>query len=139
MQSSTSVAVAGSGSAASPYIMSVGFIWMIECSDETTELVAADPIKTFRSPFACQFNDARASINGVSASGGPIIIDIKESGSTLLGTKLTIDDGEESSLSAPSPTIIDNSIADDAEITIVLVDAGSGATGLKIAMYVVPI
>jgi hypothetical protein len=69
-----------------------------------------------------------------SSSGNPTV-DINEGGTSILGTKLTIDGNEKTSTTAATAaTITDTAIADDAEITIDIDAAGTGATGLKVTI-----
>jgi hypothetical protein len=69
-----------------------------------------------------------------SSSGNPTV-DINVSGSTILSTKLSIDSGEKTSTTAATPAVISTaSLADDAEVTIDIDTAGTGATGLKVCL-----
>ncbi len=85
-------------------------------------------------PFAMTVTTVRASVNTVSSSGTPTV-DINEAGTTILSTKLTIDASEFTSVTAATPAVIsDASLADDAEITIDIDTAGTGAKGLKVCI-----
>jgi len=108
---------------------------VIAVSDETTAITTGTAKVTFRMPYSATITGVRASVNTVSSSGTPTI-DINESGTTILSTKLTIDANEKTSTTAASAAVIsDSSIADDAEITIDIDVAGTGAKGLKIIIY----
>lgn len=73
-----------------------------------------------------------ASVNTVSSSGAPTI-DINESGTTILSTKITIDANEKTSLTAATaPVISDAAIAAGNEVGIDIDTAGTGAKGLKV-------
>jgi hypothetical protein len=77
----------------------------------------------------------RASVNGDSSSGTPTV-DINDSGTTILSTKLTIDANEETSTTAAAAAVIsDTALADDAEVTFDVDTAGTGTTGLKACVY----
>ena len=52
-----------------------------------------------RMPFAMTLTGVRASVNTASSSGAPAV-DINEEGTSVLSTKLTIDAGEKTSLTA---------------------------------------
>lgn len=109
-------------------------VLIIAISDETTSITTGTAKATFRMPFAMTVTAVRASLNTVSSSGIPTF-DINESGTTILSTKLTIDAGEFTSTTAATPAVIsDASLADDAEITIDIDVAGTGAKGAKIAI-----
>lgn len=104
----------------------------IACSDETTALTTGTAKVTFRMPCAVTLTAVRASIATVSSSG-IVTVDINEAGATILSTKLTIDVGEKTSVTAAVPPVIsDAALADDAEITVDIDVAGTGAKGLKI-------
>lgn len=111
---------------------SVKTVIALACSDESTPIVAAAPIATFRMPHAMTLTAVRASLTGAAGSG-TFTIDIKESGTTILSTLLTIDATEKTSTTATPAVISDSALADDAEITIEVTDDASGdAVGLKI-------
>jgi hypothetical protein len=83
-------------------------------------------------PAAMTVTAVRASLN-VASSSGLVTIDINEGGVSILSTKLTIDANELTSTTAATPPVIsDSALADDAEITIDIDGAGTGAKGLKI-------
>jgi hypothetical protein len=119
----------------------VAQVLMFALSDETTELTVGTKL-TIRVPFECTLKAVRASVNGASSSGD-VIVDINESlgsgGASILSTKLQIDQDTESSLASVSPVqISDPDLADDAELTFDVDSAGTGATGLKVYLYVSP-
>lgn len=109
----------------------------IACSDETTALTSGVAKVTFRMPFAMTLTQVRASLTTAQAangSGGILTVDINEGGSSILSTKLTIDNTEKTSTTATTPAVIsDTSLAEDAEITIDIDQVGDGtAKGLKV-------
>jgi len=63
-------------------------------------------------------------------------VDINDGGTTILSTKLTIDNTEKTSTTAETPAVIsDTALADDAEITIDIDQVGDGtAKGLKVVL-----
>lgn len=108
----------------------------LAASDETTALTTGTAKVTFRMPFAMTLTDVRASLTTAQASGSIFTVDINEGGTTILSTKLTIDNTEKTSTTAATPAVIsDTALADDAEITIDIDQIGNGtATGLKITL-----
>lgn len=107
----------------------------VALSDETTALTTGTKVVTIRAPYAFTITSIRGSVNTVSSSGLPTV-DIKESGTTIFSTKLTIDASELTSVTAAAPAVIsDTAIADDAEITFDINTAGTGAKGLKVWIY----
>lgn len=107
----------------------------ISVVSETTTLTTGTAKRTFRMPYALTLTSVRASVSTVSSSGTPTV-DINEGGSTILSTKLTIDANEYTSTTAATAAVIsDTALADDAEITIDVDVAGTGAKGLKVYLY----
>ena len=110
---------------------------IIPCSDESTALTTGTAKITFRMPYAFTLTDVRASLTGAGSTSGTTTIDINENGTTILSTKLTIDQGEKTSTTAATAAVIsDSSLADDAEITIDIdaVTGGADETGLKVTL-----
>lgn len=106
------------------------------CSDETTALTTGTAKVTFRMPYAFTLSAVRASVT-TAPTGATITVDINESGTTILSTKLTIDATEKTSTTAATPAVIsDTSLADDAEITIDIDQVGStvAGAGLKVSL-----
>jgi hypothetical protein len=127
----TSQYVRGDGSLAS-----LPFELVVAASDETTPLTAGNAKITFRMPRAVTLTAVRASLTTAQASGNIFTVDINESGTSILSTKLTIDNTEKTSTTAATPPVIsDTALADNAEMTIDIDQIGNGtATGLKVAL-----
>lgn len=106
----------------------------IACSDETTALTTGTAKATFRIPYPFTLTEVRSNLGVAQASGSIFTVDINENGSSILSTKLTINNGSKTSVGATTPAVIsDASLADDAEITIDIDQVGDGtAKGLKI-------
>lgn len=113
---------------------------IIACSDENTALTAGTAKVTFRMPYAFTLTAVRASLKTAQSAGSIFTVDINENGTTILSTKLTIDNTEKTSTTAATaPVISDSSLADDSEITVDIDQIGtSGATGLKIVLIGYP-
>jgi hypothetical protein len=102
-------------------------------SDEISALTTGTAKLTVRAPFAFTLTGVKASLSTASGGGTLVTVDINESGSTVLSTKLTIDNSEKTSATAATAAVIsDSSIALDAEITFDIDQCGSGAKGLKV-------
>jgi hypothetical protein len=108
----------------------------LAASDETTALTAGTNKVTFRLPVSFTLTAVRASLTTAQASGSIFTVDINQGGSSVLGTKLTIDNTEKTSVTAATPaTITTSALTDDAEITIDIDQIGDGtAKGLKITL-----
>jgi hypothetical protein len=125
-----STSILGSGNYATPFEL------VVAASDESTALTAGLAKITFRMPRAVTLTAVRASLTTAQASGSIFTVDINEGGSSILSTKLTIDNTEKTSTTAATPPVIsDTSLADDAEITIDIDQIGNGtAKGLKVML-----
>lgn len=108
----------------------------VACSDEITALEAGTAKVTFRMPYAMTVAEVRASLKTAQTSGSILTMDINENGTSILSTKLTIDNGERTSTTAATQSVIsDADLADDAEMTVDLDQVGDGtAIGLKIVL-----
>ena len=107
----------------------------IALSDEATAITTGTAKVTWRAPYGFTITAVRASLATASSSGIPTV-DINEGGSSILSTKLTIDAGEKTSVTAATAVVIsDPNLADDAELTFDIDVAGTGAKGLKVSIY----
>lgn len=106
----------------------------IAASDESTALTTGTAKVTFRMPHAMTLTEIRASLTTAQSSGSIFTVDVNEGGTTIISTKITIDNGEKTSTTAATPPVIsDSALADDAEITIDIDQIGDGtAKGLKV-------
>lgn len=110
----------------------------IACSDETTALTTGTAKVTFRMPFAMTLTDVRASVTTAPTGGTLLTVDVNESGTTILSTKLTFDASEKTTTTAATPRVIsDSSLADDAEITIDIDAVGSTIAGAGLKVYLI--
>jgi hypothetical protein len=125
-----SSSILGSGNIATPFEL------VVAASDEGTALTAGTAKITFRMPRAVTLTAVRASLTTAQASGSIFTVDINEEGTSILSTKLTIDNTEKTSFTAATPPVIsDTALADDAEITIDIDQIGNGtAKGLKVML-----
>jgi len=109
----------------------------VACSDETTALTIGTGKVTFRMPYAFTLTAVRASVT-TAPTGADLVVDINESGSSILSTKLSIDATEKTSTTAATPPVIsDASLANDAEITIDIDQVGSTLAGAGLKVYLI--
>lgn len=120
--------------------LSTAQVIAIACSDETTAIAAGTAKVTLRMPYAFTLSAVRASLTAAQASGSILTVDINESGTSVLSTKLTIDNTEKTSVTATTAAVLsDTTLADDAEITIDIDQVGDGsAKGLKVYLIGAP-
>lgn len=106
---------------------------VVPCSNEDTAIEDTGIAVTFRMPFAMTVSQYRASLT-TAASSGLFTVDIAQGGVSVLSTLITIDAGEDTSVTADAaPVISTPNLTDNAEITIIIDDvASSTATGLKV-------
>lgn len=134
---STGQLLTSNGAGALPTMQGSPEVIQIACSDETTALTTGTAKATFRMPFAMTLSAVRASVT-TAPTGAILIVDINESGTTLMTTnKLSIDATEKTSTTAATAaTLTDTALADDAEITIDIDQVGSSVAGagLKVSL-----
>ena len=87
-------------------------------------------------PYAMTLSAVRCSLTTAQTSGSIFTVDINGGGTTILSTKLTIDNTEKTSTTAATAAVIsDTALSDDTEITIDIDQVGDGtAKGLKITL-----
>ena len=108
--------------------------FVLACSDEETALTTGTKL-IFRMPFAYTVTAVRASLTTAGTGANLVTVDINESGTTILSTKITIDATETTSTTAAtSPVISDSDLANDAEMTVDIdqIDSGGVSAGLKV-------
>ena len=100
--------------------------------DETAAITTGTGKATFIVPQAFVLRDVIATLRTAQASGSVVMVDLNESGASVLSTKLTIDNGEVSSRTAATALAIsDASLAANAVLTVDVDQIGDGsATGL---------
>jgi len=104
--------------------------------DEDSDLTTGTGKLTFRIPYAFTLSEVRASVK-TAPTGSVLTVDINKNGTTILSTKITIDAGEKTSVTAATPPVISvPDLADDDEITVDIDGIGStvAGTGLKLVM-----
>ena len=110
-------------------------VFQIACSDNTTAITSGTSKAYFRSPYAFTVTAVKASLLTAQTSGSIFTVDINEGGTSILSTKLTIDNNEKTSTTAATAAVIsDTAIADDAEITIDVDQAGTSPAGLIVTI-----
>lgn len=108
--------------------------FIIAVGDESTAIVAGVAKVTFRMPYPFTLTEVRTNLKTASSSGLPDV-DVKEAGASIFSVRPTIDVGEKTSVTAVTAAVIsDANLADDAEMTIDIVTAGTGAVGLKVIL-----
>lgn len=107
----------------------------IALSDLTSAITIGNSKESFRMPYAFTLTEVRAQLFTAQTSGSILTVDINENGTSILSTKLTIDNGEKTSVTAVTDAVISDAfLVDDAEITFDIDQIGSGARGLKIML-----
>ena len=109
--------------------------FVIAVSDENTDLTTGTNKVYFRIPYAGTLLAVKATVN-TAPTGSTLICDINEAGTSVLGTKLSIDASEKTSDTAASAaTITESALANDAEITIDIDQVGSTIKGKGLKVY----
>lgn len=114
---------------------SVGTTYVVSCSAEQG-VVATGTAKIFRIPGNFTLNSVRASLSNAQVSGSVLTVDVNKNGVSVLGTLITIDNNEKTSVTATTPSVISvPNFLDDDEISIDVDQVGDGtAKGLKVTL-----
>jgi hypothetical protein len=123
---STIISDEGVGGQIDPYI--------VACSDEFTPITAGTQKVTFRMPYAATLTGLSASLV-TAATGSVFTVDIGKNGVSILSTKLTIDAGETSSLTAAAAAVISDdtfALDDIVRVDVTTVGSSYGGNGLKV-------
>lgn len=100
----------------------------IAFSDPTTAIAAGTNKAYFDVPATFIVTEVAATVFTAQSSGSILTIDINEGVTSILSTKITLDNNETSSATAlTAPVISDSSIAANARITIDVDQVGTGA------------
>jgi len=116
----------------------VSDVFIIACSDETSDLTAGTNKARFTMPYAGTLTAVKSDMN-TAPTGSTLVVDINEAGVSVLSTKLSIDVGETSSSTAATPAVIsDSALASGAVISIDIDQIGStvAGAGLKVTLFV---
>jgi len=100
--------------------------FVVPISDQTTALTTGTAKMTFRMPYAFTLTDVRASVSTAQATGSALTFDINDGGTSILSTKLTIDNTEKTSTTGTAYAFSDTALANDAEITFDIDTVGDG-------------
>jgi len=108
--------------------------FVVAVSDEASTLTSGLAKVTFRLPYDFNLTSVVATLSTASSSGS-VTFDINKNGSSILSTLLTIDQSEETSLTASVAAVVsdDECLAGD-EITVDVDDAGTSASGAKMML-----
>jgi len=109
---------------------------IVACGDETTAITTGTAKVTFRMPYAMTLTSIRGSLTTAQTSGTILTMNVKQNGTTVFSTKLTIDNTEKTSFTAAIlPVLSITALANDDEMTIDVDQVGDGtAKGLKVTL-----
>lgn len=118
--------------------------FIVAASDETTALIAANGVVSFRMPYAFVLTGVKASVNTAATGATLLAVDINAAGTSVLDTVLTFDASELTTVTATTPAAIhatgsltnQHFLAADAVITVDIDAVGStiAGAGLKVTL-----
>lgn len=113
--------------------------FLLVCSDEaTTNLAVATNVYRFYMPYGLLITDVRATVNVPQAAGTPLAFDIKQNGTSIFSSLLTIQNASNKSTDSTTPYVLVNSpnntvLTDGSLISVDISQVGTAAAkGLKI-------
>lgn len=117
--------VAGKGDAA-PQLET----FVIPLGDKTSAITTGTPTQDFLVPYAMTLTEVGSYLSTVQASGSAYTQDVKANGTSIMATKITVDNGERSSLTAATPPAISAPSLNKGDLLTFPIDAaGTGGKG----------
>jgi len=106
--------------------------FLVAVDDETRVITTGTAVLTFHMPFDFTLIEVMAGLTTVSSSG-LVRFDANLGGVSIFTTRVSIDAGEDTSLTAATPAALATTyLPKGARITVDIDDAGTGATGPKL-------
>ena len=108
--------------------------FILKVTDDATALATGTGKAYFDLPYAFTLTSVRATLATAQSSGSIVTVDVNKNGTSVLSTKLTVDNNETSSTSAATPAVISTSaFADGDRVTVDIDQIGNGsAKGLVV-------
>ena len=106
----------------------------VACGDETTAITSGMSKIVFHMPYDFTLVEVMAGLTAEQASGSMFTVDLNANSVSVLSTKVTIDNGESTSLTAAAQHVIsDSALTKGDQITVDVDQVGDGtAKGLKV-------
>lgn len=120
--------------ASTAYADRVAFVSIpIAAGDETTAITTGTKV-TFRMQCALAISSVRASLTTAQSAGSIFTVDVKQNGTSIFSTLLTIDNTEKTTATAATAAVLSTTaLSLDDEMTVLVSQIGtSGAAGLKV-------
>jgi len=114
-------------------------VMVVAVTEENTNIQTGTSQVTVRAPFAAMITAVRGSLSTASTSGA-VEFDVNVGGGSIFSTRPTIDANETTTTTAATAAVFANNptpVNDDDQITFDIDSAGTGARGLKVAIYYV--
>jgi len=106
------------------------------CSDETSAITTGLKV-TFRMPYAMTLSSIRISLTE-AATIGNFIVDVKQNGTSVFSTLVSIDSTELTSTTAATPPVLSTTaLTDDSLMTIHVTQIGSGDAGKGLKLLLI--
>lgn len=107
----------------------------IALSDTVNAITTGTEKQSWFAPYAFTIKSLKLTV-GTQSSSGIVRVNIKEAGTTILSTRISIDALEDTSATAATAYVLsDTSIASNAKLTFDIDDAGTGAKNLQLTIY----
>lgn len=121
------------GKALASSTVSVPEVWEYALGDETTPITTGTKL-TSRARRTLTLTDVRLSCTTAGSAGS--VVDIKKNGTSIFTTKIGLDSGEKTSVTAATPYVLTGAITftDDDEIAFSIDTAGTACAGPKVAL-----
>jgi hypothetical protein len=110
--------------------------FIVALSDNTSVITVGANKAKFRMPYAFTVTEVRGSLFTAQATGSIFTVDVNKNGTTIISTKITIDNTETTSTTAATPPVISvPTFANDDEVEFDVDQVGDGtARGLIVSL-----
>jgi len=110
--------------------------FIVKATDDSTALTATTGLGYFDLPYDFTATGVVASLATAQTSGSIVTVDVNKNGTTILSTKITIDNNEASSLTAAAAAVLSTTAFSAGDrVTIDVDQIGDGtAEGLSVAL-----
>jgi hypothetical protein len=119
------------GSGSTPSTATTYTDFTIALSDETTQITTGTPKVTIYAPYDFTITGVKATLSESGSTSS--VFDVVVNGTSIFGTKVTVDAGDYKSVDATfQPVISLPNVSEDDKVEIDIETAGTGAAGAKI-------
>lgn len=111
--------------------------FILKVTDDATAVSTGTGKAYFDLPYGFTLTSVRATLAAAQTSGSIFTVDINKNGTSVLSTKLTVDNNETSSTSAATAAVISTSAFSDGDRVTIDVDQIGNGTAKGLCVYMI--